>query len=155
MTSRGVRTMLMRLPPSVHGEGDRHGFIPITIDLARKKGVSAYIGDGANRWPAVDRLDAARLYRLALEKAPAGSTLHAVADEGVTTREIATAIGRHLGLPVVSISAQEAEDHFGWFSMFFAIDAPASSALTQERMGWSPERPGLMTDIERGSYFDN
>ena len=154
MTSKGVRTSLMRLPPSVHGVGDHHGFVPILIDLARKKGVSAYVGEGANRWPAVHRLDAARLYKLALEKAPAGSKLHAVADEGVPTREIATAIGRHLNLPVVSISPEEAGDHFGWFAMFFGIDAPASSTLTQELMGWSPEQPDLMADINGGSYFE-
>jgi len=154
MTSRGVRTSLMRLPPSVHGDGDHHGFVPILIDIARKKGVSAYIGDGANRWPAVHRLDAARLYKLALEKAPAGSRLHAVADEGVPTRDIAAVIGRRLDLPVVAISAEEAGGHFGWFGHFFSRGVPASSALTRERMRWHPEHPALLPDLDQGHYFE-
>jgi nucleoside-diphosphate-sugar epimerase len=134
------------------GEGD-HGFVPVLIDIARTKGVSAYIGDGSNRWPAVHRLDAANLYRLALEDAAAGSVLHAIADEGIDTREIAEVIGRHLELPVVSIAPQDAAEHFGWMGMFFGIDAPASSALTQERLGWQPARPGLIEDLEQGHYF--
>ena len=150
--ARGVRTATVRPGTSVHGEGD-HGFVPVLIDIARTKGVSAYIGDGSNRWPAVHRLDAANLYRLALEDAPAGSVFHAIADEGIATREIAEVIGRHLELPVVSIAPQDAAEHFGWMGMFFGIDAPASSALTQERLGWRPVRPGLIEDLEQGHYF--
>ena len=150
--ARGVRTAIVRPGASVHGEGD-HGFVPVLIDIARTKGVSAYIGDGSNRWPAVHRLDAANLYRLALEDAPAGSVFHAIADEGIATREIAEVIGRHLELPVVSIAPQDAAEHFGWMGMFFGIDAPASSALTQERLGWRPVRPGLIEDLEQGHYF--
>ena len=147
-----MRTATVRPGTSVHGEGD-HGFVPVLIDIARTKGVSAYIGDGSNRWPAVHRLDAANLYRLALEDAPAGSVLHAIADEGIATREIAEVIGRHLELPVVSIAPEDAAEHFGWMGMFFGIDAPASSALTQERLGWRPVRPGLIEDLEQGHYF--
>ena len=150
--ARGVRTATVRPGASVHGEGD-HGFVPVLIDIACTKGVSAYIGDGSNRWPAVHRLDAANLYRLALEDAPAGSVFHAIADEGIATREIAEVIGRHLELPVVSIAPQDAAEHFGWMGMFFGIDAPASSALTQERLGWRPVRPGLIEDLEQGHYF--
>ncbi len=150
--ARGVRTATVRPGTSVHGEGD-HGFVPVLIDIARTKGVSAYIGDGSNRWPAVHRLDAAKLYRLALEDAPAGSVFHAIADEGIATREIAEVIGRHLELPVVSIAPQDAAEHFGWMGMFFGIDAPASSALTQERLGWRPVRTGLIEDLEQGHYF--
>ena len=149
---RGVRTATVRPGASVHGEGD-HGFVPVLIDIARTKGVSAYIGEGSNRWPAVHRLDAAHLYRLALEKAPAGSVFHAIADEGVPTREIVEIIGRHLDLPVVSIAPEDAAEHFGWMGMFFAVDAPASSALTQERLGWRPTHPGLIEDLEQGYYF--
>jgi nucleoside-diphosphate-sugar epimerase len=150
--ARGVRSVVVRPGASVHGEGD-HGFVPVLIDIARAKGVSAYIGDGSNRWPAVHRLDAARLYRLALEQAPARSVLHAIADEGIPTREIAEVIGRHLDLPVVSIAPEDAAEHFGWIGAFFALDAPASSALTQERMGWQPTHAGLIADLEEGHYF--
>lgn len=150
--ARGVRTSIVRPGASVHGEGD-HGFVPVLIDIARSKGVSAYIGDGSNRWPAVHRLDAAPLYRLALEHAPAGSVFHAIGDEGVPTREIAEVIGRHLNLPVVSVSPEEAAEHFGWIGAFFALDAPASSKLTQERLGWKPTHPGLIEDLEAGHYF--
>jgi nucleoside-diphosphate-sugar epimerase len=150
--ARGVRVSSVRPGPSVHGEGD-HGFVPIVIGIAGAKGVSAYIGDGSNRWPAVHRLDAARLYRLAVERSPAGSVWHAVGDEGVPTREIAEVIGRHLRVPVVSIAPEEADDHFGWIGAFFALDAPASSALTRERMGWEPVHPGLIADLEEGHYF--
>ena len=152
LAERGVRVAIVRPGPSVHGEGD-HGFVPVLIDIARTKGVSAYIGDGSNRWPAVHRLDAANLYRLALEDAPAGSVFHAIADEGIATRKIAEVIGRHLELPVVSIAPEDAAEHFGWIGMFFGIDAPASSALTQERLGWRPVRPGLIEDLEQGHYF--
>jgi nucleoside-diphosphate-sugar epimerase len=150
--SRGVRSAIVRPGASVHDVGD-HGFVPVLIDIARTKGVSAYIGDGSNRWPAVHRLDTARLYRLALEKAPAGSVFHAIGDEGVPTRDIAEVIGRHLGVPAVSIAPEDAAEHFGWMSAFFALDAPASSALTQERLGWQPTHPGLMEDLEEGHYF--
>jgi nucleoside-diphosphate-sugar epimerase len=152
LVQRGVRVSMMRLAPTVHGEGD-HGFVPTLIGVAREKGVSGYIGDSANRWNAVHRLDAARLFRLALEKAPAGSVLHAVADESVPARTIAEIIGRKLGVPSASISADAAAAHFGWIARFFAMDQPASSALTRERMGWSPTHPGLVEDLEAGHYF--
>ncbi len=151
--ARGVRAGVVRLSPSVHGEGDHHGFVPINIKLAREKGFAAYIGDGANRWAGVHRLDAARLYRLALEKGVAGSRYHGVADEGVSTREIAEAIGRGLNLPVRSLSAEEAKSHFGWMVFFFGMDLAASSALTRERLDWHPTRPGLLADLEQGHYF--
>jgi nucleoside-diphosphate-sugar epimerase len=153
MAERGVRTSIVRPGASVHGEGD-HGFVPVLIDVARNKGVSAHIGDGANRWPAVHRLDAAPIYRLALEGAPAASVFHAVADQGVRTREIAEVIGRHLDVPVVSLSGEEAAEHFGWMATFFGLDAPASSALTQQRLGWTPVHPGLIADLEQGHYFE-
>lgn len=152
MASRGVRSSVVRLPTSVHGDGDR-AFVPALIDIARKKGVSAYVGDGSSRWPAVHRLDAAHLFRLALEKAPAGSRLHGVADEGVPVRDIAGVIGRRLNLPLAAVSAEEAEEHFGWLARFIAIDAPASSALTQERLGWQPIQPALIADLDRDQYF--
>ncbi len=145
---------MLRLPPSVHGNGD-HGFVPRLIGIAREKGISAFIGDGLNRWPAVHRLDAAHLYRLMLEKSSAGARYHGVADEGVPTREIAEAIGRGLNLPVVSKSREEAADHFGWIAQFFGIDGSASSALTQERLGWRPVQPGLIADLNAEHYFEH
>ena len=153
MASHGVRASVVRLAPSVHGGGD-HGFVPRLISVAREKGASAYVGDGLNRWPAVHRLDAARLYRLVLEKGSAGATYHGVADEGVPCREIAAIIGRHLNVPVVARSKDEASDHFGWIAQFFGLDAPASSAQTRERLGWRPSQPGLIPDLEQGTYFE-
>ncbi len=150
--ARGVRAGVVRLSPSVHDRGD-HGFMPIIIGIAREKGISAYIGDGSNRWPGVHRLDAAVLYRLALEKGAAGTRYHGVADEGVPTRDLAEVIGRHLNLPVKSLSAEEAKGHFGWMAFFFGMDLAASSALTRERLGWQPTHPGLLADLDQGHYF--
>lgn len=150
--TRGVRSSAVRLPPSVHGDGDA-AFVPALIAMARAKGEAAYIGDGANRWPAVHRLDAARLFCLALEKAPAGSRLHAVADEGVPMREIATAIGERLGLPVRGVAPEEAPAQFEWLAHFVAVDNPMSSALTRALVGWMPREVDLLTDLRHGSYF--
>jgi len=152
MASDGVRSSVVRLPPTNHGDGD-NGFMATIVAIARAKGVSAYIGDGANRWPAVHRLDSAHLFRLALEDAPAGSTLHAVADEGVPIRDVAEVIGRHLKLPTVAMSAEDAADHFAWLAGFLAIDSPASSTLTRELLGWRPTQPGLIDDLDQGHYF--
>jgi nucleoside-diphosphate-sugar epimerase len=152
LAARGVRASLLRLPTSVHGEGD-HGFVPLMIDVARKKGVSAYVGDGNNRWPAVHRFDAAHLYRLALEKGLPGARFHSIADEGVPFREIAAVVGRRLNVPVVSMTSEEAAAHFGWFAFFAGADLPSSSALTRKRMGWQPRHPGLIADIDQPSYF--
>lgn len=153
LAERGVHVSFVRLPPSVHGDGD-HGFVPALIGIAREKTVSAYIGEGRNRWPAVHRLDAAHLYRLVIEKGSAGARYHGVADEGVPTREIAEIIGRRLNLPVVSKSGEEATDHFRWITHFFAMDGPASSADTQLQLGWRPIQPGLISDLEQGRYFE-
>ena len=153
LAERGVRSSVVRLPPTVHGDGDT-GFIAMLVGVAREKGVAAYIGDGTNRWPAVHRLDAARLFYLGVESAAAGSVLHAVADEGVALREIAEVIGRHLDLPVVSISPEDAGAHFGFLGGLVGTDSPASSALTQARLGWQPTHQGLIDDLEEGHYFD-
>lgn len=153
LAQRGVQSSAVRLAPSVHGPADLHGFAPRLIGIARDKGVSAYVGDGSTRWPAVHELDAAHLYRLALEQAPAGSVLHGVGDEGVPFRDIAAAIGRHLNLPVVSISRDEADAHFGFLGALVAVDNPTSSALTQELLGWRPVHPGLLADLDQGHYF--
>jgi nucleoside-diphosphate-sugar epimerase len=152
LVDRGVRSSVVRPAPSVHGKGD-HGFVARLIEIAHEKGASGYIGDGANRWAAVHRLDAAHLYRLALEQAPAGSVHHAVGDGGVATRDIAGIIARHLNLPLVSIDPKDAGDHFGWLGTFFGWDAPASNALTRERLGWEPAHQGLIADLEEGFYF--
>ena len=143
---------MLRLPPTVHGDGD-HGFMATLVGIARDKGVSGYLGDGSNRWPAVHRFDAAHLFRLAVEQAPAGSVLHAVADEGVPIRAIAEVIGRHLDLPVAAISPEDAAGHFTWLGGFIGTDSPASSALTRELLGWQPAQPGLLDDLDKGHYF--
>jgi len=150
--ARGVRASSVRFAPTVHGPGD-HGFVAILVGIAREKGVSGYIGDGGNRWPAVHRLDAASLVRLAVADAPAGTAVHAVAEEGVPTRAIAEAIGRGLDLPAVSIPADRAGDHFGWMARFFGADAPVSSAATRRLFGWRPGQPGLIADLDAGYYF--
>jgi nucleoside-diphosphate-sugar epimerase len=149
---RGVRSSVVRLPPTNHGDGD-NGFMATLVGIARDKGVAGYVGDGSSRWPAVHRLDSGRLFRLAVESAPAGSVLHAVADEGVPIREIAEVIGRHLDLPVESISPENASEHFGFLAAFIGVDAPASSALTREQLGWEPTHPGLIGDLDQGHYF--
>lgn len=150
---RGVRVSSVRLSPSVHGKGDHHGFVPRLIGIARAKGVSAYPGDGSNRWAAVHRLDAAHLFRLALEGAPAGSRLHGVGDDGVPVRDIAEAIGRHLALPVTAISPEQVADHFGFVGMVFSMDLSSSSALTQKLLDWQPVGLGLIADLDEGHYF--
>ena len=154
LASRGVRSSIVRLSPTNHGDGD-NGFMAALVGIARDKGISGYVGDGSQRWPAVHRLDSAHLFCLALEKAEAGSTLHAVADEGVPLRAIAEVIGRHLNIPVVSIAPEDAGKHFGWMGGFLAIDAPASSALTRDWLGWQPVQPGLLADLDLGHYFRN
>jgi nucleoside-diphosphate-sugar epimerase len=152
LAARAVRSSVLRLPPTVHGDGD-HGFMATLVGIARDKGVSGYIGDGANRWPAVHRFDAAHLFRLAVEQAPAGCVLHAIADEGVPIRAIAEVIGRHLNLPVAAIAPEDAAEHFGWLAAFLGLDVPASSALTRELLGWQPVHPGLIDDLDKGHYF--
>jgi nucleoside-diphosphate-sugar epimerase len=154
LAEQGVRASVVRLPPSVHGDGDR-AFVPALIGIARATGVSAHVGDGRNRWPAVHRLDAARLFRLALENAPAGSRLHGVADEGVMVRDIAEVIGRRLNLPVVSKPPEEAAVHFGWLTGFLGIDCLASSAKTQALLGWQPTQAGLIADLDHPRYFES
>jgi nucleoside-diphosphate-sugar epimerase len=152
LAERGVRSSVLRLPPTVHGTGD-NGFLPTIIGVARAKGVSAFVGDGTNRWPATHRGDVAQLFRLAAESAPAGTVLHAVDDEGVATRDIAEVIGRHLAVPVVSIPRAEAGTHFGWIGEIFAMDAVATSVLTRKLMGWQPSGPSLLDDLDAGHYF--
>ncbi|HEV7183497.1 MAG TPA: SDR family oxidoreductase [Leifsonia sp.] len=149
---RGVRPVALRFAPTVHGDGD-YGFMSTLVGIARAKRASGFVGDGANRWPAVHRLDAARMVALAIEKAPAGTAVHAVGEEGVATREIADVIGRHLDVPVVSVAPEEAADHFGWIGAFFSLDIRATSTLTQELLGWTPTHPGLLDDLDSGSYF--
>ena len=154
VAARGVRASVVRLAPSVH-DPNKHGLVTMMIALAREKKISAYVGDGLNRWPAVHRLDAAHLYCLALEKGSAGTRYHAVAEEGVPLREIAEMIGRRLNIPVVSKSPEEAANHFGFLGFFVGVDSPASSAQTRERLGWRPTHPGLIHDIEHASEFEN
>jgi len=150
---RGVRSSHIRLSPLVHSSLDHHGFAHLLVGIARDKGVSGYVGDGANRWPAVHTLDAARLYRLALESAPAGSRLHGVADEGVPFKEIAEVIGRRLNLPLKSVDPQDAGEHFGFLGGFVGLDNWTSSALTRELLGWEPTHEGLIDDLTHGHYF--
>jgi nucleoside-diphosphate-sugar epimerase len=152
LTASGLRASVVRLAPSVHGVAD-HGFIPRLIAIAREKAVSAYVGDGLNRWPGVHRLAAAAVYRLALEKSEAGARYHAVAEQGVPFKEIAGVIGRRLNVPVVSMRPDEANEHFGWFAMFTGMDVPASSQRTQELLGWRPSGPALLADIDQPGYY--
>ncbi|MCX5014944.1 SDR family oxidoreductase [Streptomyces sp. NBC_00555] len=152
LAERGVRSSVVRLAPAVHDRSKR-GLVGQLVDIARDKGVSGYLGDGSNRWTAVHRLDAARLFRLALEKAPAGSVLHGVADEGVTFRAVAAVIGRHLNLPVTAITAKGADAHFGFLAGLLGRDIPASNALTRELLGWRPTHPGLIDDLDNGHHF--
>jgi nucleoside-diphosphate-sugar epimerase len=152
LAGAGVRSSSVRLSPTVHGEGD-HGFVATLVGIARDQGVSGYVGDGSNTWPAVHQRDAARLFRLALESAPAGAVLHGVAEEGVPVRAIAEAIGRGVGVPATAISPADADAHFGWLGRFLAIDVRASSARTRELLGWQPSWPGLVEELEAGHYF--
>jgi len=152
LIQRGNRLMSVRLSPSVHGDGD-HQFVPTFIKIAREKGVSAYVGDGANRWTAVHRLDAAHLYRLALEKGTAGARYHAVDEEYIRFREIAEVIGKRLNVPVVSKSHEEAAEHFGWHARFAQLDCPASSKKTRDELGWKPKQPGLLQDLEQSTHY--
>lgn len=154
LAQRDVRSSVVRLPPTVHSSLDHHGYVPTLIGIARRQGRAAYVGDGENRWPAAHTLDVARVFRLAIERAPAGSRLHAVGDEGIPFRKIAGAIGRQLALPVQGIPAEEAESYFGFLTPFVGVDNPTSSAVTQEALGWQPTHPGLIEDLEAGHYFE-
>lgn len=153
LVARGVRASVVRLAPSVHGDGD-HGFVPMLIGIAREKGVSVYVGDGSNRWAAVHRLDAARVYRLALETRSARARYHGIAEEGLLFRDIAEVIGWRLNVPVISKTAEDAGNHFGWFKGFAELDMSASSQRTRELLGWQAKQPGLIADLERRCYFE-
>lgn len=152
LASQNVRSSVVRLPPTCHGDGDG-GFMATLVGIARARGVSGYLGDGANRWPATHRLDVGHLFKLALERSPAGSILHAVAEEGVPIRQVAEVIGRHLDLPVAAIAPDDAAVHFGFLAGFVGLDCPASSARTRELLDWSPTHPGLIDDLDQGHYF--
>jgi nucleoside-diphosphate-sugar epimerase len=152
LAGTGVRSSVVRFPPTVHGDGDQ-GFIAMLVSIARQRGVAGYVGDGTNRWPAVHRSDAARLVRLAVEAAPAGSVLHAVGDEGVPLREIAQAMGRHLGLPAASVTATDAVEHFGFLGFLVGLDSPATAAVTKELLTWEPTGPSLLEDLEQDHYY--
>jgi nucleoside-diphosphate-sugar epimerase len=152
LADHGVRSSIVRLPPATHGNGD-NGFIPTAIGFAREKGAAAYVGDGTNRWPAVHRDDAARLFRLALESAPAGSVLHAVGDEGVPIREVAEVFAAHLHVPAVSVTPEGVGEYVGWLGGFWGFDGPATAQVTRDLLGWEPTHPGLIADLEEGHYF--
>jgi nucleoside-diphosphate-sugar epimerase len=152
LAERGVRSSVVRLPPSTHGNGD-NGFIPTAIGLARQKGAAAYVGDGTNRWPAVHRDDAAVLFRLALEAAPAGSVLHAVGDEGVPIGEVAQIFAAHLDIPAVSVTPEQVGEYVGFLGGFWGFDGPASARITRDLLGWEPTHPGLIADLKEGHYF--
>lgn len=152
LADQGVRVSSVRLPPTVHGNGDS-AFVPTLIDTARRTGVAGHIGDGSQRWPAVHRHDAARLFRLAVESAPAGAVLHSAAEEGIAQRDIAECIGRHLALPVQPVDPTAAAEHFGWLANFLATDVRASNTRTRELLGWTPTGPGLLADLDEGHYF--
>lgn len=153
LAERGVRSSTLRLPPLVHSSLDHHGFGPTLIGIAREHGFAGYVGDGANRWPAAHTLDVARLYRLALELAPAGSRLHAVGDEGVPFRDIADTIARNLDVPARSVAADDTAAYFGFLATFVGLDNPTSSQITRELLGWTPTHPGLIADLDEGHYF--
>lgn len=148
-----MRSSVVRPAPVVHSDLDTRGFTPVLIGIAREKGVAGYVGDGLNRWPAVNTYDAATLFRLAVESAPAGSRLHAAAEPGIPFREFAEAIGRNLGVPTASIAPEDADEHFGFLGGLVQVDNPTSSELTRERLGWSPTHPGLIEDLDQGHYF--
>jgi len=152
LAKRGIRSMVVRFAPTVHGSGGDHGFVAVLARVAREKGVSGYIEDGRNRWPAVNRIDAAKLLRLAIDRATPGSVLHAVAEEGIPTHDIAKALGQFMDVPVQSIPAHRAQSHFDWLGMFFAADAPASSVRTRALLGWEPTHSTLLEDIAAGHY---
>ena len=154
LAERGVRSSAVRLPPTVHSSLDHHGFVPGLIEMSRAAGNSAYVGDGTTRWPAVHTLDAARVFRLAVESAPAGTRLHAVGDEGVAFKDIAAAIGRGAGVPVVSVSPEEADARFSYLALFVQLDNPTSSAFTQQLLDWKPEHAALIDDLNEGHYFN-
>jgi nucleoside-diphosphate-sugar epimerase len=150
---QGVRSTVIRVPPITHSTLDKHGFAHVLIAIARQTGVAGYPGDGANRWPAGHTLDVARLYRLALESAPAGTRWHAAGDEGIPVRDIAQSIGDHLGLPLASIPEDELQPHFGFLAAVITLDGPVSTAATRSALGWEPVHPGLLADFDEAGYF--